>query len=78
MSALKIDAYVQQTRNVETDQEVTNVLQNVNEDTKELAQVVKVNKLLFNIIMLKQVVLSPYRLDFKTPIKAQYSCGKIH
>ena len=45
MSALKIDAYVQQTRNVETDQEVTNVLQNVNEDTKELAQVVKVNKL---------------------------------
>ena len=69
MSALKIHAYVHQTKNVWTYQEVTDVLQNVQEDTKELAQIVKVNKLFFNIIMLKQVVLTPYWLDFKTPIK---------
>ena len=57
MSALWTHAYVHQTKNVETYLEVTDVLQNVQEDTKELTQVVKVNKLFFKIIMLKQVVL---------------------
>ena len=57
MSALKIHAYVHQTKNVWTYQEVTDVLQNVQEDTKEFAQVVKVNKLLFNVISFRQVVL---------------------